>query len=109
MNHIVDDCAQITILNRQGMKRNTDSSLIKYNGPIVDWLRKSHNAPASSAHVVISCNKHWAQFIAYPWGVSPIKCRLSRNPHPLPRGGSQKAGLRQLLDYVGRRVPSLKT
>ena len=35
--------------------------------------------------MVISCNKHWAQFLAHLKGVSLIKSRLSRDPHPLPR------------------------
>ena len=44
---------------------------------VIDQSRKSHNAPASSGDVV--------QFLARPKGISPIKSRLSRDLHPLPR------------------------
>ena len=50
-----------------------------------DWLRKSHNAPASSDHVVISCNKYWAQFLALLFGVAPRKSRLSRGLQLYPK------------------------
>ena len=41
---------------------------------------KSHIASASSDNMVISCNKHWAQFLALPFGVALRKylCHVTR-------------------------------
>ena len=76
----------------------------------IDPLRKSHNVGA----VVISCNKHRAQFLAHRKGVFLIKSHLSRDTHPIPhvvarrKQASDSSQTMQGLVNDSHHAPSLK-